>query len=56
MATTKNLFILGVLFVSCSTIGASGRSLLDNGSAGGIFDITKFGAVADGKTNNVEVS
>lgn len=60
MATAKVLFLLGIVFLSCSMIGASRdlgtrRSLLPN-AAPGIFDVIKFGAVADGKKDNVEVS
>lgn len=60
MATANSLFLLGIVLLSCSMIGASRdldtrRSLVVNGGSP-IFDITKFGAVADGKTDNVEVS
>lgn len=60
MATANSLIFLGIVLLSCSMIGASrdlgtGRSLLVNGGSQ-ILDITKFGAVADGKTNNVEVT
>ncbi|TKY52500.1 polygalacturonase protein [Spatholobus suberectus] len=60
MATAKALFSLGVVFLSCSLIGASRgletrRSLLPipNGDPA-IFDVTKFGAVADDQTDNVD--
>lgn len=62
-ATGRALFLLGVVFLSCTLIGASScgfetrRSLLlpvpKNGPA--IFDVTKFGAVADDKTDNIDV-
>jgi len=63
MATAKAIFFLGIALLSCSCIGASRaletrRSLLlpilNNGPQ--IFDVTKFGAVADGKTDNIHVS
>ncbi|KAK7392290.1 hypothetical protein VNO78_20724 [Psophocarpus tetragonolobus] len=69
MATARALFFLGIAFLSCSLIGASRsiktrRSLLpipnngpaNNGPANNgpaIFDVTKFGAVADDKTDNI---
>ncbi|XP_027367935.1 exopolygalacturonase clone GBGE184-like [Abrus precatorius] len=60
MATAaKALFFLGIAFLSCSSIGASRalvthhRSLLENTSLA-IFDVTKFGAVADDKKDNIE--
>lgn len=60
MATTKSLFFLGIIFLSCSMIGASRglgtrRSLFVNGGPT-IFDVKNFGAVADDKTDNVDVS
>jgi len=63
MATAKAIFFLGIALLSCSMIGASRvletrRSLLlptqNNGPK--IFDVTKFGAVADGETDNIDVS
>lgn len=54
MATPKSLFFLGIVFLSFSIIGAS-RSLLENGDPA-VFNVTSFGAVADDKTDNVEVS
>uniref|UniRef100_K7LGW5 Uncharacterized protein n=1 Tax=Glycine max TaxID=3847 RepID=K7LGW5_SOYBN len=62
MSLSKALFLLGVVFLSCTLIGASScgfetrRSLLlpvpKNGPA--IFYVTKFGAVADDKTDNID--
>lgn len=63
MATAKAIFFLGIALLSCSLIGASRglenrRSLflpiLNNDTK--VFDVTKFGAVADGETDNVDVS
>lgn len=64
MATARALFLLGAALLSCTLIGASSRgvenrrSLLlpvpNNGPA--IFDVTKFGAVADDQTDNIDVS
>ncbi|XP_061350203.1 exopolygalacturonase clone GBGE184-like [Gastrolobium bilobum] len=58
MATAKTIFFLGIAFLSCSMIGASRnigtrRSLLPN-SGPAIFDVKKFGAVADDKTDNID--
>lgn len=58
MATAKALFLLGIVFLSCSMIGASRdpatrRSLLPNGGPA-IFDVKNFGAVADDKTDNAQ--
>ncbi|KAL2661981.1 hypothetical protein GLYMA_02G016300v4 [Glycine max] len=62
MATARALFLLGAALLSCTLIGASSRgvenrrSLLlpvpNNGPA--IFDVTKFGAVADDQTDNID--
>nr|KYP74233.1 Exopolygalacturonase clone GBGE184 family [Cajanus cajan] len=60
MATTKALLFLGSVFLFCSLIGASRghgtrRSLLPIPNRGpAIFDVTKFGAVADDKTDNID--
>ncbi|KAL2323671.1 hypothetical protein Fmac_028050 [Flemingia macrophylla] len=60
MATLKTLFFLGIVFPSCSLIGASlghgtRRNLLPISKGGPtIFDVTKFGAVADDKTDNID--
>ncbi|WVY98684.1 hypothetical protein V8G54_030835 [Vigna mungo] len=61
MATARVIFFLGFALLSCSLIGASRglenrRSLflpiLNNDTK--VFDVTKFGAVADGETDNVD--
>ncbi|KAI5399117.1 exopolygalacturonase clone GBGE184 [Lathyrus oleraceus] len=57
MATAKNLFYIGIVFIFCSSIGESlsfesRRSLLDGGGPA-IFDVKTFGALADDNTDNV---
>ncbi|RDX58096.1 Exopolygalacturonase, partial [Mucuna pruriens] len=61
MATAKALFFLGFVFLSCNLIGVSGVLELrgsfipiipNEGPA--IFDVTKFGAVADDMTDNID--
>lgn len=60
MATAKALLFLGSVFLFCSLIGASRghgtrRSLLPIPNKGpAIFDVTKFGAVGDDKTDNID--
>lgn len=60
MATVKNLFYIGIVFIFCSSIGESlsfesRRSLLDGGGPA-IFNVKTFGALADDNTDNVLVS
>ncbi|KAK7344416.1 hypothetical protein VNO77_13983 [Canavalia gladiata] len=60
MATVKALFFVGIIFLSCSLIGAfsrdlgTHRSLLFQNAGPAIFDVTKFGAVADNMTDNID--
>lgn len=54
----KAVILLGLALISCNAQGDPLRDdlrrlLADTGAT--VFDVTKYGAVADGKTDNVEV-